>query len=443
MPNAAVEHAAAAGGQTRRVAITGIGVVAPGTPGREEFWSLITSGKSAIRRITRFDPSGFRSQIAGESELEEAAVNLEPLRCRDGAEIDRSIRLAIAATDEALGDAFKSNRVTTVADERIGVSYGSAVGGSLRMVELFDHFTAAGSRWLCPFGDKDNALFDGLLPSTLGVHLARRYHTRGPVSIVSAGCTSGLDAVGQGADLIRRGRADVVVAGGTDAPISPITVACFDAIKATSPSNEYPEAASRPFDAGRDGFVLAEGAATVILEDLEQARARGANVYAEVSGFARRTNGYHMTGLSDSGIELAEAITAALTQANAAPERIDYVNAHGSSTPQNDVHETAALKRALGARAHDVRISSVKSSIGHSLGAVGAIEIAACALAITRNTVPPTINYENPDPRCDLDYVPNTAVAARIDGALSTASGFGGFQSAIVIERADRERTAA
>jgi len=396
--------------EVRRVAITGIGVIAPGEPGRDAFWSLITSGGSAVRRISQFDPSSFRSQIAGECNIEDDGIVIQEFGDgEDLSAVDRSIRLAVAATDEALGDAFDSGYETCSTSDRIGISYGSAVGASQRMVELYDHFTDGGKYWRCPLGDKNEALFEGLLPSTLGACLADRYHVNGPVAIVSAGCTSGLDAVGQGAAMIQRGESHIVIAGGTDAPLLPITVASFDAIKATSPSNKKPEEASRPFDAKRNGFVLAEGAATLVLEDLEHARARGAHVYAEITGFARTTNGYHMTGLDNEGAELADAISKALLKAGIKPEQIDYVNAHGSSTQQNDVHETEALKKALGEHSRHVPISSIKSSIGHSLGAVGAIEIIACVLAIAENLVPPTINYEIPDERCDLDYVPNTA----------------------------------
>lgn len=423
--------------ETRRVAITGIGVIAPGEPGRDAFWSLITSGNSKVRRISRFDPNSYRSQIAGECNIEDDTIAIQKSGENRSA-IDRSIRLAVAASDEALCDAFGTRYEISSTPDRIGISYGSAVGASQRMVELYDHFTDGGKHWLCPFGGKDEALFLGLLPSTLGACLADRYHVNGPVAVVSAGCTSGMDAVGQGAAMIQRGESDIVIAGGTDAPLLPITVASFDAIKATSPSNKKPEEASRPFDAKRNGFVLAEGAATLVLENLEYARARGAHVYAEVTGFARTANGYHMTGLDNEGVELADAISKALSKAGTMPEQIDYVNAHGSSTQQNDVHETEALKKALGDHSRNVPISSIKSSIGHSLGAVGAIEIIACTLAIAENLVPPTINYEIPDERCDLNYVPNTAIQTVIDGALSTASGFGGFQSAIVIENPKR-----
>ncbi|CAM5329683.1 Actinorhodin polyketide putative beta-ketoacyl synthase 1 OS=Streptomyces fumanus OX=67302 GN=GCM10018772_19820 PE=3 SV=1 [Streptomyces fumanus] len=229
-----------------------------------------------------------------------------------------------------------------------------------------------------------------------------------------------------------------MVAGATDAPISPITVACFDAIKATTPRNDDPEHASRPFDASRNGFVLGEGSAVFVLEELGHARARGARIYAEVAGFATRSNAFHMTGLRPDGKEMAEAIRVALDEARLNPEDIDYVNAHGSGTKQNDRHETAAFKRSLGEHAYRTPVSSIKSMIGHSLGAIGSIEIAASVLAIANDVVPPTANLHTPDPECDLDYVPLTARDQLTDAVLSVGSGFGGFQSAIVL--ADPER---
>jgi act minimal PKS ketosynthase (KS/KS alpha) len=227
----------------------------------------------------------------------------------------------------------------------------------------------------------------------------------------------------------------VVVGGAAEAPISPISVACFDAIKATSPNNDDPEHASRPFDDRRDGFVLGEGSAFFVLEEAGAARRRGAHVYAEVGGFATRGNAFHMTGLRPDGREMSEAIDVALRRAGLAPRDVDYVNAHGSGTRQNDRHETAAIKRSLGGHAYQVPVSSIKSMIGHSLGAIGAIEVAACALAIEHGVVPPTANLEVPDPLCDLDYVPRTARDQQIDAVLSVGSGFGGFQSAVVLHR--------
>lgn len=247
--------------------------------------------------------------------------------------------------------------------------------------------------------------------------------------------------MGYATELILEGAADVMVAGATDAPISPITVACFDAIKATTPRNDDPEHASRPFDALRNGFVLGEGSAVFVPEELERVRRRGGRVYAEIGGFASRCNAYHMTGLRPDGREMAEAIRVALSDARVNPDEIDYINAHGSGTKQNDRHETAAFKRSLGEHAYRTPVSSIKSMVGHSLGAIGSIEIAASVLAMEHNVVPPTANLHNADPECDLDYVPLTAREHRTDAVLTVGSGFGGFQSAMVLVRPDR-RTA-
>lgn len=253
--------------------------------------------------------------------------------------------------------------------------------------------------------------------------------------MISTGCTSGIDSVGYATELIREGSADIMIAGATDAPISPITLACFDAIKATTPRNDDPAHASRPFDATRNGFVLGEGSAVFVLEELGSALDRGAHVYAEISGYATRSNAYHMTGLRPDGTEMAEAIRVALDEARTDPADIDYISAHGSGTRQNDRHETAAFKKSLGEHARQVPISSIKSMVGHSLGAIGSIEIAACALAMEHNVVPPTANLHHPDPECDLDYVPLTARDWSTDSVLTVGSGFGGFQSAMVLTR--------
>jgi minimal PKS ketosynthase (KS/KS alpha) len=240
--------------------------------------------------------------------------------------------------------------------------------------------------------------------------------------------------------MIEEGDADVVVAGASDSPISPITVACFDAIRATSTRNDDPAHSSRPFDRTRDGFVLGEGAAVLVLEEAEHAAGRGARPYCELSGFATRGNAYHMTGLTREGLEMAEAIERALAEARVDPDDVDYVNAHGSGTKQNDRHETAAIKRVLRDTAYTTHVSSIKSMLGHSLGAIGSIELAACVLAIAHNVVPPTANLDHPDPECDLDYVPHHAREATLDTVLSVGSGFGGFQSAVVLTRAGAAR---
>jgi minimal PKS ketosynthase (KS/KS alpha) len=281
-----------------------------------------------------------------------------------------------------------------------------------------------------------------LVPSTLASEVACRFGAHGPAVVVSTGCTSGIDAVGYGYQLIQDGEADVVIAGASESGISPISMACFDPIGATSCRNDEPARASRPFDRGRDGFVMGEGAAVLILEELGRATRRAARAYCEIAGYASRGNAFHMTGLRPDGAEMAEAIADALRQGAIEPARVDYVNAHGSGTKQNDIHETAALKRALGDHAHRIPVSSIKSMVGHSLGGVGAIEMAACALAIDRGVVPPPANLDDPDPDCDLDYVPNVARRRRVDVTLCTGSGFGGFQSAMVAARAPRTEAA-
>jgi minimal PKS ketosynthase (KS/KS alpha) len=278
-------------------------------------------------------------------------------------------------------------------------------------------------------------LYDYFVPSSIAAEVAEQAGAEGPAAVLSAGCTSGIDSVGYAVDLIREGSADIMLAGGSDAPISPITVACFDAIKATSPLNSEPGTALRPFDRTRSGFVLGEGAAILVLEELERAQARGAHIYAEIGGYAARSNAYHMTGLREDGRELGAAITAALDDARIDPNTVDYVNAHGTATKQNDRHETAAIKRGLGQHAYETSVSSIKSMIGHSLGAIGSIEIAACALAINQGVIPPTANLHEPDPELDLDYVPLTAREQSVDVALTVGSGFGGFQSAMVLAR--------
>jgi act minimal PKS ketosynthase (KS/KS alpha) len=281
-------------------------------------------------------------------------------------------------------------------------------------------------------------LYSHFVPSSFATEVAWTVGAEGPSTVVSTGCTSGIDAVGYAAELIREGTADVMLTGAAEAPISPITVACFDAIKATSTYNDDPEHASRPYDKTRTGFVLGEGSAGFVLEELESARARGAHIYAEIGGYASRCNAYHMTGLKADGAEMAEAIRCALDEARLDPTAIDYVNAHGSGTKQNDRHETAAFKRTLGEHAYRVPVSSIKSMVGHSLGAIGSIEIAASLLAMDNNVVPPTANLHTPDPELDLDYVPLDAREWRTDSVLTVGSGFGGFQSAMVLTRPDR-----
>ena len=413
----------------RRAAITGMGVVAPGRTGTKAFWDLLTEGRTATRAISLFDATGFRSRIAAECEFDPAAEGLSPQEIR---RMDRAAQFAVVATREALADSG-----LLVADapdpRRVAVSIGSAVGCTMSLEQEYVVLSNGGREWLVDHDYGVPHLYRQMVPSTLASEVAWASGAEGPAALTSTGCTSGIDSIGHGAALIGEGSADVVIAGATDAPISPITVACFDAIKATSRNNADPGHASRPFDLHRDGFVLGEGAAVLVLEDASRARLRGAHVYAEVSGYAARSNAFHMTGLKPDGREMAEAIRAAMGRAGVGADDIDYVNAHGSGTRQNDRHETAAFKRSLGERARQTPVSSIKSMIGHSLGAIGSLEVAACALAIEHDVVPPTANLCVPDPECDLDYVPGAAREGRVNTVLTVGSGFGGFQAAMVL----------
>ncbi|MEB8337529.1 beta-ketoacyl-[acyl-carrier-protein] synthase family protein [Streptomyces endophyticus] len=419
----------------RRVVITGVGVSAPGGVGAKAFWDLLTDGRTATRRISTFDPSPFRSQVAAEVDFDPELAGLTPQEIR---RMDRAAQFAVVTAREAVTDsglAFEA-----LDPRRTGVTIGSAVGATMGLDQEYRTVSDDGRLELVDHTYAVPHLYNFMVPSSFATEVAWAVGAEGPATVVSTGCTSGLDAIGYAADLVREGTADVMIAGASDAPISPITVACFDAIKATTPRNDDPEHASRPFDASRNGFVLGEGAAVFVLEELNSARSRGARVYAEVAGYATRSNAFHMTGLRPDGKEMAEAIRVALDEARMNPTDIDYINAHGSGTKQNDRHETAAFKRSLGDHAYRTPVSSIKSMVGHSLGAIGSIEVAASALAMVHDVVPPTANLHTPDPECDLDYVPLTARDQLTDAVLSVGSGFGGFQSAIVLADPEREQ---
>jgi act minimal PKS ketosynthase (KS/KS alpha) len=412
----------------RRVVITGIGVVAPGAVGVKDFWALLSNGRTATRRITFFDPEPFRSRVAAEVDFDAEAHGLSPQEIR---RMDRAAQFAVVAAGEAVADSGIT--VEELDPTRTGVTVGSAVGATMGLDQEYRVVSDGGRLDLVDHRYAVPHLYDYFVPGSFAREVAWAVSAEGPVAVISTGCTSGLDSVGYATELLREGAVDVMVAGASDAPISPITVACFDAIKATTPRNDEPERASRPFDRTRNGFVLGEGAAMFVMEEYEHAKRRGAYVYAEIAGFATRCNAYHMTGLRPDGREMAEAIRVALDEARMNPEQIDYINAHGSGTVQNDRHETAAFKRSLGDHAYRTPVSSIKSMIGHSLGAIGSLEIAASVLAIENDLVPPTANLHESDPECDLDYVPIVAREQRTDAVLSVGSGFGGFQSAMVL----------
>ncbi len=411
----------------RRTVVTGVGVVAPGGVNRKAFWSTITEGRTATRRISLFDPAPFRSQVGAECDFDPAEAGLSP---REVARSDRYIQFALAGALEAVEDSgLEFDGATALST---GVVLGTAVGGTTRLEDEFVVVSDRGRDWLVDADYAGRFLYQALVPSSLAADVAVRFGAHGPVQVVSNGCTSGIDAIGYAHHLVQDGEADVVIAGASDSPISPISAASFDAIRATTPDNDDPEHASKPFDRRRSGFVMGEGAAVLVLEEYEHARARGAHIYCEVAGYAGRGNAYHMTGLRPDGVEMSLAIDEALHQARLNPDEISYISAHGSGTKQNDRHETAAVKRSLGEHAYRTPMSSIKSMIGHSLGAIGSIEMAACALAVEYGVVPPTANLAVADPECDLDYVPVTAREWSVRAALSVGSGFGGFQSAMI-----------
>lgn len=417
----------------RRVVITGIGVVAPGGIGAKNFWNLLSEGRTATRKITFFDASPFRSRVAAEIDFDPEAHGLTPQEIR---RMDRAVQLAIVAAREAVSDSGVA--LSALDPYRIGVCIGSAVGATMGLDAEYRVVSNGGQLHLVDHRYAVPHLYDYMVPSSFAAEIAWAVGAEGPNTVISTGCTSGIDSVGHAIELIREGSSDVMIAGSTDAPISPITSACFDAIKATTSRNDDPEHASRPFDDTRNGFVLGEGAAIFMLEELESAKRRGAQIYAEIAGYASRCNAFHMTGLRPDGTEMAEAIRVALHESRINGNAVDYINAHGSGTKQNDRHETSAFKRSLGDHAYRTPVSSIKSMVGHSLGAIGSIEIAASALAMKFHVVPPTANLHTPDPECDLDYVPVTARDHRTDVVLTVGSGFGGFQSAMVLARADR-----
>lgn len=417
----------------RRVVITGMEVIAPGGIGVKEFWGLLSEGRTATRGITFFDPGPFRSKVAAEIDFDPYEMGLGPQEVR---RMDRAAQLAVVAARGAVADS--GLEALQWDPSRVGVTVGSAVGATMGLDQEYRVVSDGGRLDLVDHRYAVPHLYAHLVPSSFTAEVAWAVGAEGPSTVVSTGCTSGIDSIGYAAELVREGSAQVMVAGSSDAPISPITMACFDAIKATTPRWEEPERASRPFDGTRNGFVLGEGTAFVVLEELSAARARGAHIYAEVAGYATRSNAYHMTGLRPDGAEMAEAIRVALKEARMDPGEVDYINAHGSGTKQNDRHETAAFKRSLGEHARRTPVSSIKSMVGHSLGAIGSIEVAASALAMEYQVVPPTANLHTPDPECDLDYVPLVARDAVVDAVLTVGSGFGGFQSAMVLARPER-----
>lgn len=412
-----------------RVMITGIGVVAPGGVGREAFWETLITGKSTADLAELEHLERFRSQVVA------AISDWNPHQCglseEEIARTGRHTQFGLAAASEALEES--GINLAQLNASRIGVAAGTAIGSTARLEQEYLVVSKQATEYNVDPSLASPFLYHAMSPTSLSAEVAAKFQVQGPVVTVSTGCTAGIDAIAHAFEWIRDGDADVVIAGAAEAGICPVNVASFDAIKGTTTRNHEPKKASRPFDSERNGFVLGEGSAFLILESLEHARRRQAPViYAEIKGYGSALNAYHMTGLQRNGLDMVQAIEEALKEAKLEPDDIHYINAHGSSTKQNDIHETNAFKAIWKEHIYAIPVSSIKSMIGHSLGAIGAIETAACALILQRRIIPPTINYHSPDPECDLDYVPNVAREQAVTNVLSTASGFGGFQSALV-----------
>jgi 3-oxoacyl-[acyl-carrier-protein] synthase II len=407
----------------RRVAITGMGVVSPLGVGVEAFWPALVRGESGIRRITRFDPERFPSQIAGEVRDFDATRHLPR---RDVVRTDAFIHYALVAAQEALADAKLD---VDGRAERVGVSVGTAMGGVPMVLAASGTLDREGPGAVSPYA------LPGSLPNMAAGWVSMRAGARGPIASPTTACAAGTQAIGEAYRAIQRGEADAMLAGGTDGLIHPLVVASFGALRALSTRNGEPARASRPFDRDRDGFVLGEGAAVLVLEEWEAARTRGARRWAEVAGFGLSADAQHPTAATVEGP--ARAMRLALADAGLPPEAIDYVNAHGTATVQNDVNETRAIRQVFGAHAGRLLVSSTKSMTGHLLGAAGAVEAVATALALAHGTVPPTANLEHPGPECDLDYVPGRARAAPLGTALSNSFAFGGTNAILVLRRAD------
>jgi 3-oxoacyl-[acyl-carrier-protein] synthase II len=408
----------------RRVVITGMGVVAPNGIGLENFWSSLSRGRSGIKKITRFDASSYPVQIAGEVQDFDPLNYVNPKKARH---MDRFAQFAVACAKMALENSKLD--LTDNNTDRIGIALGSALGGFPLVEGQYAVFLEKGLKRVDPY--LATRTFIGGATSHVSIELGIKGHSNS----IGGACTVGADSIGYAFLAIRNSLADVMITGASEAPIAPLTIGSFFQVGALSTRNGDPTRASRPFDKERDGFVMSEGGGVLILEDLENALRRGAPIYAEVLGYATTNDAYSITHPLPDGLQAKKAIQLTLDNANVGPSEIDYINAHGSSTPLNDKIETKVIKEIFGEKAYKLPISSNKSMIGHSLGAVGAIEAIASILTIKYQFIPPTINYEFPDPECDLDYVPNRGRKANINTVLSSSYGFGGKNSNIIIRK--------
>jgi 3-oxoacyl-[acyl-carrier-protein] synthase II len=410
--------------EKRRVVVTGLGIISPIGNSISQFWNSLSAGKSGIQRITQFDPTQFNSQIAGEVNNFEALPYISP---KDKRRMDKFVQYAVVAAHQAKTDA----QIDFQAEDpyACGVLIGSGIGSLFTIQEQSRVLWKKGPSKLSPF------TIPMLIVNMASGWVAISLGVKGPNSAVATACASGNHAIGDAFKIIQRGSAQMMLAGGAESCVCQTGVGAFCAMRALSTRNDAPEKASRPFDKDRDGFVIAEGAGVILLESLEHAQKRSAPIYAEIAGYGMSGDAYHMTAPDPEGQGAARAMRQALDDAQINPQDISYINAHGTSTQLNDKVETKAIKKVFGEGAKEIPVSSTKSMTGHLLGAAGAIEFIACCLAIKHNIVPPTMNYETPDPECDLDYVPNQARRAPVDIALSNSLGFGGHNATLIVKR--------
>jgi 3-oxoacyl-[acyl-carrier-protein] synthase II len=407
-----------------RVVVTGLGVISPLGTGKEIFWQAILAGKSGVGFITQFDASKFDSYIAGE------VKDFDPLKyfnTKEARHMARFVQFAVVAAQQAALDAKID--FDSLNKERSGVLVGSGIGSLHTIEEEHSVFLEKGPAKISPF------LIPMLIVNEAAGQISISLGIKGPNSCVATACASGSHAIGDAFRIIQRGDADMMIAGGTESAITPLGVGGFCALKALSKRNDDPVHASRPFERDRDGFVIAEGAGLVVLESLEHAQKRGAYIYCEIIGYGMSADAYHITAPDPEGAGAAAAMEAALKDAGLKPEDISYINAHGTSTKLNDKIETLAIKRVFKDYAKKVAVSSTKSMTGHLLGAAGGVEFVICALAIKDDIAPPTTNYDNPDPECDLDYVPNHARKMKVNAALSNSLGFGGHNATLIVKK--------
>lgn len=408
----------------RRVVVTGVGCVSPLGNNTEQTWQAILAGKSGAAPITHFDASRHKTKFAAEVKGFDGAALFGP---REARKMDRFTQFALASTLEALAQAGltidESNR------DRVGILIGTGIGGIITLLEQVEVFRERGPERVSPF------LVPMMISDSAAGMIAIHLGARGPNMALATACASGTNAIGEAAEMIRRGAADVMIAGGSEAAIVSVAMAGMNVMGALSTRNDAPEKASRPFDKNRDGFVMGEGAGILILESLEHAQARGAKILCEISGYGTSDDAYHVSAPAENGAGAALSMKLALQDAGLGVKDIHYINAHGTSTPLNDKSETAAIKTVFGEQAYNIPVSSTKSMTGHLLGASGALEAVICTRVLQENILPPTINYETPDPECDLDYVPNVPRPASPQHVMSNSFGFGGHNATIILSR--------